>query len=185
MAYQGFGDGIDADAYAIRGFARAGIKFFISNSFSKIFSLYNERIGALSVVCADGDEAARVLGQLKSTVRINYSSPPATGARLVSAVLLDESRKRAWQEEVNQMRGRITGMRKALRTAIETRKPDANVSYLTSQRGMFSFTGLSLEQVNLLRNDWGVYLVGNGRLCVAGLTERNVPRVADALAGVL
>ncbi|WP_175760085.1 aromatic amino acid transaminase [Burkholderia anthina] len=185
MAYQGFGDGIDDDAYAIRAFARAGIKFFLSNSFSKIFSLYNERIGALSVVCADEDEAVRVLGQLKSTVRTNYSSPPATGARLVSAVLLDEGRNRAWREEVNQMHGRIKGMRQALRSAIETRKPDADVAYLTSQRGMFSFTGLSTEQVNVLRADWGVYLVGNGRLCVAGLTERNAPRVAEALVGVL
>jgi aromatic-amino-acid transaminase len=185
MAYQGFGDGIEEDAYAIRAFERAGIKFFVSNSFSKIFSLYNERVGALSVVCADAEEAERVLGQLKATVRVNYSSPPATGARLVSAVLLDSQLNRAWREDVGLMRERIGGMRRALRAAVETRKPDADLSYLTSQRGMFSFTGLSSGQVEVLRRDWGVYLVGNGRLCVAGLTTRNVSRVAEALVSVL
>ncbi|MFP3558771.1 amino acid aminotransferase [Paraburkholderia sp. SIMBA_049] len=185
MAYQGFGDGIDEDAYAIRAFERAGVKFFVSNSFSKIFSLYSERIGALSVVCESADEAGRVLGQLKSTVRTNYSSPPATGARLVSTVLLDDELSRMWRDEVRLMRDRITGMRQALRAKVEERKPGASVSYLTSQRGMFSFTGLSVEQVETLRRDWGVYLVGNGRLCMAGLTERNVSGVADALVSVL
>lgn len=185
MAYQGFGDGIEEDAYAIRAFERVGIKFFVNNSFSKIFSLYNERVGALSVVCAGADEAQRVLGQLKSTVRTNYSSPPAMGARLVSAVLMDEERKRAWHQEVSVMRERMNGMRQALRAAVELRRPGVDFSYLTSQRGMFSFTGLSPEKVEILRKDWGVYLVGNGRLCVAGLTARNVPHVADALVGVL
>jgi len=185
MAYQGFGDGMEEDAYAIRAFERSGIKFFVSNSFSKIFSLYGERVGALSVVCSDAEEAQRVLGQLKSTVRTNYSSPPATGARLVSAVLLDEERNLAWRQDVELMRNRITGMRRALRIAVEARKPSADLMYLTTQRGMFSFTGLSLEQVETLRSDWGVYLVGNGRLCVAGLTTQNVPYVADALVSVL
>jgi aromatic-amino-acid transaminase len=185
MAYQGFGDGIEEDAYAIRAFERAGVKFFVSNSFSKIFSLYNERVGALSVVCKDAEEAERVLGQLKSTVRINYSSPPATGARIVSAVLLDAERNRVWRQEVGLMRERVRGMRQVLRDVVEAKKPDVDLSYLTSQRGMFSFTGLSRERVEMLREDWGVYLVGNGRLCVAGLTTQNVLRVAEALVSVI
>jgi aromatic-amino-acid transaminase len=185
IAYQGFGEGIEEDAYAIRALASAGVSFFVSNSFSKIFSLYNERVGALSVVCADAAEADRVHGQLKSTIRTNYSSPPATGARLVAAILANSTLRDIWRRDVDDMRNRINGMRRALRTAMETNAPDENFSYLTLQRGMFSFTGLNRDQVNVLRDDWGVYLIGNGRLCLAGLTPHNIPRVAEALTSVL
>lgn len=185
IAYQGFGAGMEEDAYAIRAIARAGLPALVSNSFSKIFSMYGERVGGLSVVCEDADAAGRVLGQLKATVRRNYSSPPNFGAQVVSAVLNDEQLKANWLEEVETMRRRILDMRQALVSVLKAEMPERNFDYLLQQRGMFSYTGLSSEQVDRLRDEFGVYLIASGRMCVAGLNSNNVQRVAQAFAAVM
>ncbi|MBS1209674.1 MAG: aromatic amino acid aminotransferase [Proteobacteria bacterium] len=185
IAYQGFGAGMEQDAYAIRALAAAGIPFLVANSFSKIFSLYGERVGGLSVVCSDAAVAERVLGQLKATVRRNYSSPPMLGAELVSAVLGDAALKAGWLAEVEGMRTRIIAMRETLVGALKTTLPGRNFDYLIEQRGMFSYTGLSAAQVDRLRDEFGIYLVRSGRICVAGLNDTNVARVADAFARVM
>ncbi len=185
IAYQGFGAGMEEDAYAIRAIARAGLPALVSNSFSKIFSMYGERVGGLSVVCEDADAAGRVLGQLKATVRRNYSSPPNFGAQVVSAVLNDEQLKANWLAEVETMRRRILDMRQALVSVLKAEMPERNFDYLLQQRGMFSYTGLSSEQVDRLRDEFGVYLIASGRMCVAGLNSNNVQRVAQAFAAVM
>ncbi len=184
IAYQGFGDGIEEDAYAIRAMADAGVALLVSNSFSKIFSLYGERCGGLSVVTESKDEAARVLGQLKFTVRRNYSSPPTHGARIVSSVLSDAELKAAWIAEVNEMRARIKTMRQSLFDVLKTELPQMDFAHLVNQKGMFSYTGFSVEQVNALRDRFGIYLVGSGRMCVAGLNTGNALTVAKAFAAV-
>lgn len=184
IAYQGFGEGLDDDAYAIRAIASAGLPALVSNSFSKIFSLYGERVGGLSVVCEDADAAARVLGQLKATVRRNYSSPPNFGAQVVSLVLNDPQLNALWRAEVEAMRSRISEMRHALVAALKTALPQQDFSFLLSQRGMFSYTGFSPEQVAKLREIFGVYLIASGRACVAGLNHHNIARVAQAFAAV-
>jgi len=185
IAYQGFGAGMEEDAYAIRAIAHAGLPALVSNSFSKIFSLYGERVGGLSVICEDADAASRVLGQLKATVRRNYSSPPQFGAQLVATVLNDAGLKASWLAEVEAMRTRILAMRQELVTVLKQAVPDGNFDYLLKQRGMFSYTGLSAAQVDRLREEFGVYLIASGRMCVAGLNSRNVQRVAQAFAAVM
>lgn len=185
IAYQGFGGGIEDDAYAIRAIASAGLPALVSNSFSKIFSLYGERVGGLSVVCEDGDTASRVLGQLKATVRRNYSSPPNFGAQVVAAVLGDDALKASWLAEVEEMRTRILAMRQELVNVLNAEIPGRNFDYLLQQRGMFSYTGLSAAQVDRLRDEFGVYLIASGRMCVAGLNHGNVQRVAKAFAAVM
>lgn len=185
IAYQGFGAGMEEDAYAIRAIAAAGLPALVSNSFSKIFSLYGERVGGLSVVCEDADAAARVLGQLKATVRRNYSSPPHFGAEVVATVLGDAVLKASWLAEVEAMRMRILAMRQQLVNVLKEAIPGRNFDYLLTQRGMFSYTGLSAAQVDRLREEFGIYLVGSGRMCVAGLNSRNVQRVAQAFAAVM
>lgn len=185
IAYQGFGAGMEQDAYAIRALAAAGLPFLVANSFSKIFSLYGERVGGLSVVCDDADAASRVLGQLKATVRRNYSSPPMLGAELVATVLGDAQLKAGWLAEVEAMRTRIIAMRETLVGALKETLPARNFDYLVEQRGMFSFTGLSAAQVDRLREEFGIYLVRSGRICVAGLNAGNVGRVAEAFAKVM
>ncbi|HCM1954767.1 TPA: aromatic amino acid transaminase [Salmonella enterica subsp. salamae serovar 9,46:z4,z24:z39:z42] len=185
IAYQGFGAGMDEDAYAIRAIASAGLPALVSNSFSKIFSLYGERVGGLSVVCEDAEIAARVLGQLKATVRRIYSSPPSFGAQVVATVLGDEALKASWLAEVEAMRTRITSMRQTLVKELKAEMPDRNFDYLLQQRGMFSYTGLSAEQVDRLCDEFGVYLIASGRMCVAGLNSSNVQRVAKAFAAVM
>ena len=185
IAYQGFGAGMEADAYAIRAIAAAGLPALVSNSFSKIFSLYGERVGGLSVVCDSADEAGRVLGQLKATVRRNYSSPPNFGAQVVARVLNDDALKANWLAEVEAMRLRIIAMRKTLVDVLSTALPGKNFDYLLKQRGMFSYTGLSAQQVDRLRDEFGIYLVGSGRICVAGLNSNNVQQVAQAFAAVM
>ena len=181
-AYQGLGEGMQQDAYAIRAMADAGLTLVVSNSFSKIFSLYGERVGGLSVVCADAATAANVQGQLKATVRRNYSSPPSHGARLVAGVLGDAQLRAQWLTEVEQMRVRIKAMRSQLASLLRDECPDGRHDYLLRQQGMFSYTGLSAEQVRRLREDSGIYLVDSGRLCLAGLNEHNVAAVAQAIA---
>ena len=185
IAYQGFGAGMEEDAYAIRAIASAGLPALVSNSFSKIFSLYGERVGGLSVMCEDAEAAGRVLGQLKATVRRNYSSPPNFGAQVVAAVLNDEALKASWLAEVEEMRTRILAMRQELVKVLSTEMPERNFDYLLNQRGMFSYTGLSAAQVDRLREEFGVYLIASGRMCVAGLNTANVQRVAKAFAAVM
>ncbi|TNL08420.1 aromatic amino acid transaminase [Kosakonia cowanii] len=185
IAYQGFGAGMEEDAYAIRAIAHAGLPALVSNSFSKIFSLYGERVGGLSVVCEDADAAGRVLGQLKATVRRNYSSPPNFGAQLVATVLNDAGLKASWLAEVEAMRTRIQAMRQTLVDALNAAMPTGDFTYLLKQRGMFSYTGLSAAQVDRLREEFAIYLVSSGRICVAGLNNRNVQRVAQAFAAVM
>ncbi len=185
IAYQGFGAGMEEDAYAIRAIADAGLPALVSNSFSKIFSLYGERVGGLSIICEDHETALRVLGQLKATVRRNYSSPPNFGAQIVAAVLGDAELKAMWLAEVEGMRTRILEMRHALVNVLKEEMPDGNFDYLLKQRGMFSYTGLSAAQVDRLRDEFGVYLIASGRMCAAGLNSRNVQRVAKAFAAVM
>ncbi|EYT06219.1 aromatic amino acid transaminase [Klebsiella oxytoca] len=185
IAYQGFGAGMEEDAYAIRAIARAGIPLLVSNSFSKIFSLYGERVGGLSIVCEDAETAGRVLGQLKATVRRNYSSPPNFGAQVVAAVLGDSELKASWLAEVEEMRTRILAMRHELVNVLKEKVPGGDFDYLLKQRGMFSYTGFSPAQVDRLRDEFGVYLIASGRMCVAGLNSGNVRRVAQAFAAVI
>lgn len=185
IAYQGFGDGLAQDAYALRALTEAGISFFCANSFSKSFSLYGERCGALSVVCPDAAQAARVLGQLKATIRKNYSSPPTHGARVVAQVLQTPALHAMWAEELDAMRQRIKVMRQRVADGLAAALPGHDVSRFTSQRGMFSYTGLSEAQVDALRIEHGVYLVRSGRMCVAGLNAGNVDKVIQALAAVI
>ncbi|HDC4637813.1 TPA: aromatic amino acid transaminase [Enterobacter cloacae] len=185
IAYQGFGAGMEEDAYAIRAVASAGLPVLVSNSFSKIFSLYGERVGGLSVVCEDAEAAGRVLGQLKATVRRIYSSPPNFGAQVVATVLGDEQLKASWLAEVESMRKRILSMRQELVNVLKEAVPRHNFDYLLKQRGMFSYTGLSAAQVERLREEFGVYLIASGRMCVAGLNASNVHRVAQAFAAVM
>ena len=185
IAYQGFGAGMEEDAYAIRAVASAGLPALVSNSFSKIFSLYGERIGGLSVVCEDAEAAGRVLGQLKATVRRIYSSPPNFGAQVVATVLGDDRLKASWLAEVESMRKRILTMRQELVDVLKEAVPGHNFDYLLKQRGMFSYTGLSAAQVDRLREEFGVYLISSGRMCVAGLNASNVHRVAQAFAAVM
>jgi aromatic-amino-acid transaminase len=191
LAYQGFGDGIVEDAYALRALAaardRAGrpLSFFVANSFSKSMSLYGERCGALSVVCADAGEATNVLGQLKFTVRRNYSSPPIHGGQIVAAVLAEPELRRDWERELAAMRERIQAMRRSLHGVLAAKMPDRDFGYFLTQRGMFSYTGLSPRQVDRLREEFAVYLVRSGRMCVAGLNRGNVEATAQAMAAVL
>jgi aromatic-amino-acid transaminase len=165
--------------------ADAGLTAFVANSFSKSMSLYGERAGALSVVCETADEAERVLGQMKATVRRNYSSPAIHAAGIVSRVLGDAALRAAWEADVAAMRTRIQAMRRSLHDVLGTKRPGRDFGYFLSQRGMFSYTGLSAAQVDRLRDEFGVYLVRSGRICVAGLNNGNVERTAAAIAAVL
>jgi aromatic-amino-acid transaminase len=185
IAYQGYGDGIEEDAFAIRLLASAGLTFFVANSFSKSMSVYGERAGALSVVCADKAEAELVLGQLKATVRRNYASPAIHAAGIVSRVLTDPALRASWEADVAAMRLRILAMRQRLHDVLAAKLPGRDFGYFLSQRGMFSYTGLSPAQVDRLKDEFGVYLVRSGRMCVAGLNTKNVEPVAAAMAAVL
>lgn len=185
MAYQGFGEGFDADAWPIRALTEAGASLLVASSFSKNLALYGERCGSLSVVCPDAEQAERVLGQLKFAVRRNYSSPPAHAAYLVTAILANPDLCAEWHEEVGKMRERISAMRRLLVDSLSARVPNRNFSYMMKQRGMFSYTGLNPTQVDLLRQSHGTYLVRTGRLCVAGLNLRNIEHVTRAMAEVM
>jgi len=185
LAYQGYGDGIDDDAYAVRALARAGLSFFVANSFSKSMSVYGERCGALTAVCPDAKQAALVLGQLKFTVRRNYSSPPLHAAQIVTRVLSEPDLRAMWEGEVAEMRERILAMRRALHAALAKKLPGRDFGYFLSQRGMFSYTGLTPAQVDRLREEHAVYLIRSGRMCVAALNTRNVELTANAMAAVL
>ncbi|MBL8471085.1 MAG: aspartate/tyrosine/aromatic aminotransferase [Rhodocyclaceae bacterium] len=185
MAYQGFADGIDADAVAVRAFAASGMQFFISSSFSKSFSLYGERVGALSIVTSAKEEAQRVLSQVKRVVRTNYSNPPTHGGAIVAAVLSDPALRKLWEEELAGMRTRIRAMREGLVERLAAQQAKQDFSFVTRQRGMFSYTGLNAAQVERLRNEFGIYAVSTGRICVAALNTRNLDYVAGAIAAIL
>lgn len=180
-AYLGLGEGLEQDGYSIRALARSGITGLVSNSFSKVFSLYGERVGSLSVVCKDSGIAERVAGQLKGTVRTNYSNPPRHGAELVAAIFGNAELSSLWRAELDGMRERMAGMRRALFDQVKALDPGLDVDYLLTQEGMFSYTGLSAEAVDRIRERHGVYLIRSGRMCVAGLNESNLAAVAKAL----
>ena len=184
MAYQGFGFGIAEDGAAVRQFLAAGLDFFVSTSFSKSFSLYGERVGALSVVCASKDEAARVLSQLKIVIRTNYSNPPTHGAQIVATVLTTPALRTQWESELAGMRERIKRMRSALVDHLTTAGVKGDLGYITRQNGMFSYSGLSAAQMQRLRSEFGVYGVDSGRICVAALNKNNIDAVVSAIVKV-
>ena len=185
MAYQGFADGIEPDALALRLFAASGLQFFVSSSFSKSFSLYGERVGALSIVTANKDESARVLSQVKRVVRTNYSNPPTHGGAIVAAVLASPELRKLWEEELAGMRERIRAMRAGLVDKLRARGVAQDFSFVAKQRGMFSYTGLGAGQVERLKAEFGIYAVGTGRICLAALNSRNIDYTADAIAAIL
>ena len=185
LAYQGFGEGIDADAIVARKLAATPGPLFVSNSFSKSISLYGERIGALTVVTTDRDEATRVLSQLKRVVRANYSNPPTYGGQIVAIVLNSPGLRESWERELGGMRQRIRAMRDALVAKLAQRAPGHDFAFMREQRGMFSYSGLDQAQVRRLRDEFSVYAVDTGRICVAALNSANIDYVADAIAAVL
>jgi aromatic-amino-acid transaminase len=185
LAYQGFGDGIEADGAAVHLFAASGMPFLVASSFSKSFSLYGERVGALSIVTASSDEAARVLSQVKRVVRTNYSNPPTHGGAIVTDVLTDPKLRQLWEEELAQMRERIRLMRHQLVDKLKALNVKQDFSFVARQRGMFSYSGLTAQQVDRLRDEFGIYAVSSGRICVAALNSGNIDRVVKAIAAVL
>jgi aromatic-amino-acid transaminase len=185
MAYQGFGRGLDEDAAPVRQFVEAGVTCLVATSFSKNFSLYGERVGALSVVCAQREEAQRVLSQLKVRIRANYSNPPTHGAKAVAMVLADPALRSLWQQELAQMRDRIRCMRELLIARLRDAGVRQDMSFIAAQRGMFSYSGLSAEQMRRLRSEFSVYGVDSGRICVAALNDRNLDHVARSVAQVM
>ena len=185
MAYQGFGDGIDEDAAAVRLFAESGLSFFVSSSFSKSFSLYGERVGALSIITESKEESARVLSQVKRVIRTNYSNPPTHGASIVAAVLNSPELRAMWEAELAEMRLRIRGMRLQMVELLAKKAPAQDFSFVARQRGMFSYSGLTVEQVARLRTEFGIYALDTGRICVASLNQRNIDVVTDAIVQVI
>ncbi|HJW54149.1 MAG TPA: amino acid aminotransferase [Burkholderiaceae bacterium] len=185
MAYQGFGDGIEEDGKVVRLFAQAGGPLFVSNSFSKSFSLYGERVGALSIVAVSAEEAARVLSQLKRVIRTNYSNPPTHGGQVVATALAAPELRTLWEEELAGMRVRIRAMRQALVEKLKAKAPNHDFDFVIRQRGMFSYSGLTKSQVDRLRDEFSIYAVDTGRICVAALNSRNIDKVVDAIAKVL
>jgi aromatic-amino-acid transaminase len=185
MAYQGFAEGIYEDGLAVRLFAQSGMSFFISSSFSKSFSLYGERVGALTIVTQSAGESANVASQVKRVIRTNYSNPPTHGGTIVSTVLNSKELRLMWEEELGQMRDRIKLMRTQLIAELKAAGATKDFSFIQEQRGMFSYTGLSKEQVDHLIADHGVYAVSTGRICVASLNTKNIAHVAKAIAAVL
>jgi aromatic-amino-acid transaminase len=185
MAYQGFGDGITEDGAAVQKFLAAGLEFLVSTSFSKSFSLYGERVGALSIVVGSADEQVKVLSQLKINIRTNYSNPPTHGAQVVAAVLTTPELRTMWETELGGMRVRIKEMRHALAAGLAAAGVTADISYITKQVGMFSYSGLTAEQMQRLRSEYGVYGVDSGRICVAALNHHNLPAVCAGIAAVM
>ncbi|MBK9246079.1 MAG: aspartate/tyrosine/aromatic aminotransferase [Burkholderiales bacterium] len=185
IAYQGFAEGVDADASAVRLLAGEGLSFFVASSFSKSFSLYGERVGALTIVTGSRDESARVLSQLKRVIRTNYSNPPTHGGSIVAAILADPKLRAQWEDELAEMRNRIKAMRQALVDGMKARGVKRDLSYVLKQNGMFSYSGLTPAQVDRLRDEFGIYAVATGRICVAALNSKNIDYVCDALAKVV
>jgi aromatic-amino-acid transaminase len=184
MAYQGFGAGIAEDGAVVAQFLASGMDFFVSTSFSKSFSLYGERVGALSVVCESKEEMARVLSQLKIVIRTNYSNPPTHGAQVVATVLTTPALRAMWEDELGGMRARIKKMRSSLQSKLQAAGVKQDVSFITRQNGMFSYSGLNKDQMQRLRQEFGIYGVDSGRICVAALNEGNLDAVVAAIAKV-
>jgi aromatic-amino-acid transaminase len=185
IAYQGFGDGIEEDAQAVRLFADSGLTFLVSSSFSKSFSLYGERVGALTLVSESREESARVLSQVKRVIRTNYSNPPTHGATIVATVLSNPELRALWEAELGEMRQRIRTMRNALVGGLAAAGATRDFAFVNAQRGMFSYSGLTAEQVERLKSEFGIYAVSTGRICVAALNERNLQPTIQAIAAVL
>ncbi len=185
MAYQGFGYGLKEDGQAVQKFVDAGLRFFVSTSFSKSFSLYGERVGALSVLCSDAEECGRVLSQLKIVIRTNYSNPPTHGGAVVAAVLNDPALRAQWEQELGEMRVRIKAMRQALVAGLKAAGVKKDMGFITTQIGMFSYSGLTKPQMERLRNEFGVYGTDTGRMCVAALNSHNIDHVCRSIAAVL
>lgn len=186
FAYQGFGDGLDQDAFGLRALAQPGRELLVCSSFSKNFGLYGERVGALTVVAADADAAQRALSQVRISIRTNYSNPPTHGAAIVAAVLSDPALRQQWEQELAAMRDRIHKMRRLFGSTMKQKAPQHDFSFLIDQKGMFSFSGLTNLQVDELRSKHSVYVVGNGgRINVAGMTEGNMDALCSAIAAVL
>ena len=185
MAYQGFGYGLKEDGAAVAKFVAAGLTFFVSTSFSKSFSLYGERVGALSVLCENKEEAARVLSQLKIAIRTNYSNPPTHGGAVVAAVLGNPELRALWEKELGEMRVRIKAMRQALVDGLKAAGVKEDMSFITTQIGMFSYSGLTKDQMVRLRNEFGVYGTDTGRMCVAALNSKNIEHVCASIAKVI
>ena len=185
MAYQGFGYGIQEDGAVIDQFVAAGLNFFVSTSFSKSFSLYGERVGGLSVLCSDKEEAGRVLSQLKIVIRTNYSNPPTHGGAVVAAVLNNPELRALWEKELGEMRVRIKAMRQKLVDGLKAAGVQQDMSFITSQIGMFSYSGLSKDQMVRLRSEFGVYGTDTGRMCVAALNSQNIDYVCQSIAKVV
>ncbi len=185
FAYQGFADGLEEDAVGLRTLCRPGAELLVCNSFSKNFGLYRERVGAMTVVAADRQTADTVQSQVKACVRANYSNPPAHGGELVTTVLEDAELSALWRTEVTQMRDRINGVRQLLVEKLAEKGVPGDYSFITQQRGMFSFSGLTPEQVDTLREKYSIYIVGSGRINVAGITTANVDRLCEAIADVV
>ena len=185
MAYQGFSEGLEEDGATVRKFAERVPSFFVSTSFSKSLSLYGERVGALSIVCADAEEAKRVLSQVKIVIRTNYSNPPTHGAQLAATVLSDADLRAQWVDELGEMRDRIKAMRGALVEGLKAAGVEGDYSYITDQVGMFSFSGLTKDQMVRLRNEFGVYGTDTGRMCVAALNDKNIDYVCQSIAKVM
>jgi aromatic-amino-acid transaminase len=185
MAYQGFGQGIAEDGLAVQKFVASGEDFFVSTSFSKSLSLYGERVGALSVLCSNKDEAARVLSQLKIVVRTNYSSPPTHGGQIAATILNTPELRALWEQELAGMRVRIKEMRTALVEKLKAKGVQRDFSFITQQVGMFSYSGLSKDQMVRLRNEFGVYGIESGRICVAALNTKNIDYVTESIAKVV
>ena len=184
LAYQGFADGIDEDGAIVRDFAATPGPLFLSSSFSKSFSLYGERIGALSVVTSSKDEAARVLSQVKRVIRANYSNPPTYGAQIIATVLANPALRKLWDTELGEMRERIRSLRRMFVDKLHARVPAADFSFVLTQRGMFSYSGLTKEAMVRLRSEYSIYGLDTGRICIAALNSRNIDGVADAIAKV-
>ena len=184
MAYQGFGEGIEEDSAVVGLFLAEGLEFFVATSFSKSFSLYGERVGALSAVCASKEEATRVLSQLKRVIRTNYSNPPTHGAQVVALVLTTPALRAMWELELAGMRVRIKQMRGALQTKLEAAGLNRDVSFITRQKGMFSYTGMTRLQMERLRHEFGIYGVDSGRICVAALNTKNIDATVAAIVEV-
>jgi aromatic-amino-acid transaminase len=185
MAYQGFGHGIQEDGAVIGKFVAAGLNFLVSTSFSKSFSLYGERVGALSVVCIDKEECGRVLSQLKIVIRSNYSTPPIHGGAVVAAVLTNPEWRATWEKELSEMRVRIKAMRQKLVNGLKAAGVKQDMSFITTQIGMFSYSGLNKDQMVRLRSEFGVYGTDTGRMCVAALNSKNIDYVCQAIAKVV
>ena len=185
IAYQGFGDGIDEDAFAVRLFAESGLNFLVSSSFSKSFSLYGERVGALSIVTDSQEESTRVLSQVKRVIRTNYSNPPTHGATVVGNVLNSTELRAMWEQELAEMRERIRDMRTTMVEQLASLGAKRDFAFVARQRGMFSYSGLTPEQVERLKSEFGIYAVGTGRICVAALNSGNIRAVTEAIVKVL